>query len=104
MMQDNSKTMRAPVSGATQLPGQASHPEEGRAWWKYPVVWMVVGGPLAVIIACIITWFFIMRSPNEVLIESKETENPALSQEGAHYTPANRARNHAATGGVPASN
>ncbi len=85
------------------LPGQQDHPEEGRPWWKYPVVWMVVGGPVAVIIASLITWYFIMHSPNEVLIESREVETPGLSDQGAQFTPANRARNHAATGGVPAS-
>ena len=36
--------------------GQVPHPEEGRSWWKYPIVWMVVGGPVAVIIASLITW------------------------------------------------
>ena len=56
---------------------------------------------LAVIVACLITWYFIAHSPNEVLIESKEVEVPGLSEQGTHYTPVNRARNHAATGGVP---
>ena len=83
--------------------GQVPHPEEGRSWWKYPIVWMVVGGPVAVIITSLITWYFIAHSPNEVLIESREVETPGLSDQGAQFTPANRARNHAATGGVPAS-
>lgn len=83
--------------------GQVPHPEEGRSWWTYPIVWMVVGGPVAVIIASLITWYFIAHSPNEVLIESREVETPGLSDQGAQFTPANRARNHAATGGVPAS-
>ena len=92
--------MQASGGNATSR-GQVPHPEEGRPWWKYPMVWMVVGGPLAVIVACLVTWYFIAHSPNEVLIESKEVEVPGLSEQGTHYTPANRARNHAATGGVP---
>ena len=83
------------------LPGQQDHPEEGRPWRKYPVVWMVVGGPVAVIIASLITWILIMRSPNEVLTQFQDVEDQALvQQKGGQYTPANRARNHAATGGV----
>ena len=85
------------------LPGQQDHPEEGRPWWKYQVVWMVVGDPVAGIIVSLITWYFIMQSPKEGLIESREVETPGLSDQGAQFTPANRARNHAATGGVPAS-
>ena len=83
------------------LPGQQDHPEEGRPWWKYPVVWMVVGGPVAVIIASLITWILIMRSPNEVLTQFQDVEDQSLvQQKGGQYTPAHRARNHAATGGV----
>ena len=84
-----------------QDPTRQQHPEDGRAWWKYPIVWMVVAGPVAVIIASLITWILIMRSPNEVLTQFQDVEDQALvQQKGGQYTPANRARNHAATGGV----
>lgn len=92
-------------SSDTRLPAMASsHPEEGKPWWKFPLVWMVVGGPLAVVIACVITWFVIMRAPDQVLTQTQDVENKALTQQGAHYAPAQRARNHAATGGEPADN
>lgn len=80
------------------LPGMPVH-EDDRPWWKYPMVWMVIGGPLAVVVACIITWFVIMQSPNEVLNTLDDAENHTLSASGTQYSPAMRARNHAATGG-----
>ena len=42
-----------------------------------------------------------MRSPNEVLTQFQDVEDQSLvQQKGGQYTPAHRARNHAATGGV----
>ena len=85
----------------SQDPNRQPHPEDGRVWWKYPIVWIVIAGPVAVIIASLITWILIMRSPNEVLTQFQDVEDQSLvQQKGGQYTPAHRARNHAATGGV----
>jgi hypothetical protein len=29
--------------------------EQGKAWWRYPLVWMVIGGPVCVVLASIAT-------------------------------------------------
>lgn len=87
------------MSSKTSLPGMgAAHPEDGRPWWKYPVVWMVIGGPLSVIVACVVTWFFIMKAPDQVLSQTQSVENTELEKQlGKQYAPAQKARNHAAT-------
>ena len=92
------KDLNTMSNNKATLPGMPVH-EDDRPWWKYPMVWMVIGGPLAVVVACIITWFVIMQSPNEVLSTLDDSENQGLSASGAQYSPALRARNHAATGG-----
>lgn len=85
----------------TTLPGLfKAHPEDGRPWWKYPVVWMVVGGPLSVVLACLVTWYFIMQAPEQVLTRSEDEPNTdqMVRAKGVNYAPAEKARNHAATG------
>lgn len=72
-----------------------------KPWWKHGMVWLVLGLPLSVVIACVVTWFVIMRSPNEVVYSLQGNEDKALSQSGREYTPTDSARKHAQTGGVP---
>jgi hypothetical protein len=69
-------------------------------WWKFGHVWMVIAGPAVVVVASFITLYLALSSPNTVL----ETESAAQSQAGtgASLAPAMTARNHAATGVVPA--
>lgn len=77
---------------ATQRP-DAEHPEAGAPWWRYGVVWMVWGGPAIVVVASFVTLAFALMIPD-----------PVVSQEqgSAARTAAHQARNHAATGTVPA--
>lgn len=61
---------------------------------------MVIAGPAVVVVASFITLYLAWSSPNTVL----ETEPAAPSQTGARASlaPAMSARNHAATGVIPA--
>ncbi len=56
--------------------------------WREPMVWLVVSGPLAVVLASIVTLTLAIRHPD-----------PPLPTQSA--VPAQAARNHAATGVVP---
>ena len=56
--------------------------------WREPMVWLVVSGPVAVILAGIVTVTLAIRHPD-----------PPLATRDA--VPAQAARNHAATGVVP---
>ncbi len=58
-------------------------------WWRVRMVWLVVGGPLAVVVASLVTLGLALTRPDPVL-----TLPPAAK---AADKPAIQARNHAAT-------
>ncbi|MDR2155749.1 MAG: nitrogen fixation protein FixH [Burkholderiaceae bacterium] len=66
-------------------------------WWKYPHMWLVVGGPLIVVIASLVTVWLAIGTPDPVYSDSATGRSAA---EAARLSPALQARNHAATGGV----
>ncbi len=70
-----------------------------RPWWRYGMVWMVIGGPLAVVVAGIATAVIAFRGADSVV-----TSAPAqvAAEEAFDLQPAMAGRNHAATGTVPA--
>ena len=39
-------------------------PAQSRPWWREPYVWMVIGGPLSAVVACIVTAIYIMQGPD----------------------------------------
>jgi hypothetical protein len=68
---------------------------ESPPWWRYKMVWLVVGGPLVVVVASFITLALAIRFPDPVLDTSGTT-----ATRNAAEVPALQARNHSATGGV----
>lgn len=62
--------------------------EVGQPWWRQPMMWLVVGGPAAVVVAAIVTAVIATRGADPVL----DTRADRLEQR-----PANEGRNHAAT-------
>ena len=60
-------------------------------WWRTGVMWLVVGGPLTVVVAGIVTAVIAVKGADIVI-----TEGSAESRSGAD-APALKARNHAAT-------
>lgn len=80
-------------------------------WWKVPHMWMVVGGPLVVVVAALATFVIAVRNPDPVLNKNDYERDLAAAQklEGqakadalAGMQPAQQARNHAVSGVVPA--
>ena len=62
-------------------------------WWRVGMVWLVLAGPLSVMVASFFTVRLALLNPDPVLkepVQSGEVSSPAL-------TPAVKARNHAAT-------
>ena len=62
-------------------------------WWRVGMLWLVLAGPLSVMVASFFTLRLALLNPDPVLREpaqSSEASSPAL-------TPAVKARNHAAT-------
>ena len=77
--------------------------QESKPWWSYGYVWLVIGGPLVVIIASFITLYFAIKTPDPVIenyyVKGMEI-NKTLEAEEA-LAPAMKARNHAQTGVTP---
>ncbi|NIC43047.1 nitrogen fixation protein FixH [Aquabacterium sp. A08] len=81
-------------------------------WYREPYVWLVLGGPLAVIVACIVTVYIAVTHADPVLDRSAtpvrvtpaavETLSPeARTAAELSVMPANQARNHAVTPTLP---
>ena len=75
--------------------------QDKKPWWKYGYVWLIVGGPLVVIIASFITLYYAIKTPDPVIenyyVKGMEINKTLEAQEGA-LAPAMKARNHAQTG------
>jgi hypothetical protein len=63
-------------------------------WWRVGMVWLVVGGPLTVVVAAIATAVIAVRGADPVITQA-QTAPPAGKAQS--QTPAHQARNHAAT-------
>ena len=70
-------------------------------WWRVGMVWLVVGGPAAVVVASIATGVIAYRGADEVLVTTPSARQAPVQPTGA--TPALTARNHAATAANPAA-
>ena len=71
-----------------------------RPWWRYGMVWMVISGPLVVIVAGIATAVIAFRGADPV-VTSRPAGAPTV-QQPLDLQPAMVGRNHAATGTAPA--
>lgn len=104
-----------PLDVSAQAPGdgvalESSPPRSGLPWWRYGLLWMVLAGPLIVIVASMITLWLALRTPDPVLpIGQGVIGRTQSSSDGAQLAPAPqqalvpalKARNHAATGAAP---
>lgn len=76
-------------------------------WWKFGHVWLVISGPVVVIVAGFVTLYIAIRTPDPVVAEDYYQRgieiNKTLESAPASLAPAVVARNHAATGGAPSS-
>lgn len=74
-------------------------------WWRYGYVWLVISGPVTVIIAGLITAWLTLQSPDPVLSRDNDPQIKAIhqmrDQRDHSLTPAVQARNHAAKPGSP---
>ena len=59
-------------------------------WWRQPMMWLVVGGPLLVVVAALATASIAIRGADTVLPTQDATQTRSEA-------PAIQARNHAAT-------
>jgi hypothetical protein len=65
-------------------------------WWRHGLVWMVIAGPAAVLLAGIATVWLAISSPDPVLPQRVGTQSMGV-QPDKSLLPAVQGRNHAAT-------
>ena len=81
------------MSNALNSPDPITQP-----WWRERMLWLVLGGPLVVVIASFVTLALALSHPDPVL-QTGHARASDGSAVGAAHLPAQQARNHAATGG-----
>ncbi|MEX8502512.1 MAG: hypothetical protein AB3X41_05645 [Leptothrix ochracea] len=94
MNQQNAKT---PSDQTTSKEGA----EKPLAWWQVKMVWLVIAGPLIVVIAAVSTAVVAIRGQDPVLVTGPEDlqVDPGKKNHPS-YRSAMEGRNHATTGGV----
>jgi hypothetical protein len=70
-------------------------------WWSYGHVWLVIAGPLVVVVASFITFYLAANGQDPVLSQSSVEVNANGADARTTLAPAMQARNHAATGTLP---
>ncbi len=80
--------------------GNAS-PPPGAPWWKFPLVWMVIAGPAAVVLAGFYTLWLAVRAPDPVVAQDYYRQGIEINKTltDKKLMPALAGRNHAATPG-----
>lgn len=87
---------------------------KGQRWYKEPYVWLIVGGPLVVVLASVATITLAIRNPDPVLQQPKPTvkvesmapgELTPEQRKAAELSvmPAGQARNHVVSPTLPKS-
>ncbi|WP_418116411.1 FixH family protein [Variovorax sp. 350MFTsu5.1] len=70
-----------------------------KPWWRHPLLWMVIGGPVAVMIASFVTFWLAWRSPDALVSPDYYREGVEINKALAakKHLPALTGRNHAMT-------
>jgi len=72
-------------------------PPSAQPWYRVGVMWLVVGGPLAVVVAGIATAVIAITHPDPVLERTDDVADLRTETQPHSMTPALNARNHAQT-------
>jgi hypothetical protein len=86
---------------------QVTNQQDTKHWWQYGYVWLLISGPLIVVIAGFITLYLAVSRPDPVVDDNYYQHgieiNKTLDAKRDSMAPAAQARNHAATGIKPMS-
>lgn len=84
---------------------QDSRPPANAPWWRFGHVWLLLAGPVAVIVAGVITTVIAVRSADPLVAEDYYRQgmeiNKTLAAQDKSHLPAVQGRNHAATPSAP---
>ena len=73
-----------------------------RPWWSFGHLWLVIAGPLLVVVASFVTFYLAANGQVPVLSKSTAEVRADAPDTLTTLAPAVQARNHAATGTLPA--
>ena len=76
-------------------------PKSQRPWWSFGHLWLVIAGPLVVVVASFITFYLAANGQDPVLTKSTAEVRADAPDTLTTLAPAVQARNHAATGTLP---
>ena len=81
----------------------SNNPSSAARWWQFGHVWLVVSGPLIVVLASFITFYLAYSGMDALVTEADFAPGgPRAQSQAGNLAPALQARNHAATGVLPA--
>jgi hypothetical protein len=72
-----------------------------RPWWSFGHLWLVIAGPLVVVVASFVTFYLAAIGQDPVLSKSTAEVRADAPDTLTTMAPAVQARNHAATGSLP---
>lgn len=74
-------------------------PAAGDAWWRHPLLWMVIAGPALVVVASFVTLWFAWGNADPLVSEDYYRRGVEINKTLADKAlmPAVNGRNHAAT-------
>ena len=75
----------------------APHADKPTPWWRVGMVWLVISGPLTVVVASFVSAALAIHGADEVLVETPSARIVPTGGQATGETPAMMARNHAAT-------
>ncbi|MCX7275770.1 MAG: FixH family protein [Burkholderiales bacterium] len=82
------------------MPSHTSTTPVPLPWWRYGYVWLVISGPLAVVVAALVSGWIAVRQQDPVLAQDYYRQgleiNKTLAAQGP-LAPAEQGRNHAAS-------
>lgn len=79
-----------------------THSTAPKAWWRFGHVWLVILGPMIVVVASFITYYLAARAQDPVLnTQAQASADDGDASRNIGSAPAMQARNHAAAGIMP---
>jgi uncharacterized protein len=79
-------------------------PEGTVVWWKLPIMWLVLGGPAAVVVAGLVTAWIAFANADPQLRQLPSAREVAQSNaRDRSAAPAQQVRNHVTTPSIPAT-
>ena len=80
----------------TPPPTTRSTPDHAAPWWRFTIVWLVIAGPVAVVLAGIATTAIAFRGADPAVPETPPHATARQGHAAVATAPALQARNHAA--------